>query len=99
MLFTHPPSRGFNDLVVGTVLCLSGFCGIWLRSLRFFDLALGLWMAATLVVLRSGPMAVNLHDALLGLCVVGLALRGGRDAEQNLDHWVLRFDPRPDLGP
>ncbi|MBS2028403.1 MAG: hypothetical protein JST54_10900 [Deltaproteobacteria bacterium] len=96
-LVPEPPGRGFANLCIGLLLFTSGLCGVWIRSLRWFDMLLGLSLIFGSVALVYSGTRIGLHQFILGVAVVILATPGGRDGRRYLDHWVSRFDLDPYL--
>ena len=93
----QPGVRGFTNLVLGLILAVTGFCGIWLRSLRYFDGLLGLWLLGSVLAFNYQPPWAGIHDAVIGALLVVLAAFSGREGYRNLDHWVEQFDNDPAL--
>jgi len=91
------PGRGFANLCIGLMLFVSGLCGIWIRSLRWFDMLLGISLVFGSVALVFTGTRVVAEQFFLGLAVILLAIPGGRDGRKYLDHWVSHFDLNPAL--
>ena len=98
IIWQSTPTRGFMDLVVGTLLLTSGICGAFVRSARFFDAALGVVLVLSFFAVDSLYTWQAFHDAGVGVLVLVLAALGGALPGTDAgDHWVRTFDLNPRL--
>jgi hypothetical protein len=74
----HSPVHRFNNAVVGAGLLFFGGLSIRLPWARFVTLALGIWLFAFTVVVKSSPLTFW-NDAMVAFVVFVLSLLGGEN--------------------
>jgi len=88
LLATSPPLY-FSDHVAGCLVILVAVTAMAevVRPLRFLNVALGIWIAASPFLLDGGGTASTAADIAIGLALVGLSLPRGRRSEEHYGGW------------
>jgi hypothetical protein len=88
LLGTTPPIAN-SDHIAGCLaitIAVSAMAEV-IRSVRFLNLLLGLWVAASPFLLDGGGTAAMIGNALLGLGLVALSLPRGTRSEEHYGGW------------
>lgn len=88
ILRTQPPLY-FSDHIFGCVVILVAVTAMAeiARPVRFLNVALGAWIAASPFVLSGAGLAGTIGDVIAGLALIGLSLPRGTRSEEHYGGW------------
>ncbi|PDT39584.1 MULTISPECIES: NAD-dependent epimerase/dehydratase family protein [Sinorhizobium] len=89
LIFGSSPPLYYSDHVVGCLVILVAVTAMAevARPVRFLNVALGAWVAASPFVLSGGGMVASVADFLLGLGLIALSLPRGTRSEEHYGGW------------
>ena len=89
LIFGTEPPLYFSDHILGSLVILVAVTAMaeLARPLRFLNVALGAWVAASPFLLEGAGSAGTIADVVIGLALIGLSLPRGKRSDEHYGGW------------
>lgn len=89
LIFGTEPPLYFSDHIVGCLVIMIAVTAMAevVRPVRFLNVLLGAWVAASPFLLEGGGTAAMAADIVIGLILIGLSLPRGARSEEHYGGW------------
>ncbi|APO78002.1 Vitamin K epoxide reductase family protein (plasmid) [Rhizobium etli 8C-3] len=89
LIFATQPPLYFSDHIVGCLVIMVAVTAMAevVRPVRFLNVALGAWIAASPFLLDGGSGIAAVADIVIGLALIGLSLPRGAPSEEHYGGW------------
>ena len=89
LVFGTEPPLYFSDHILGCLVILVAVTAMAeiARPVRFLNVALGAWIAASPFLLEGGTLAGTVGDVSIGLALIGLSLPRGKRSDEHYGGW------------
>ena len=89
LIFATQPPLYFSDHVAGCLVIMVAVTAMAevVRPIRFLNVALGAWVAASPFLLGGGATAATVASVVIGLALIGLSLPRGKRSDEHYGGW------------